>query len=409
MFTNIPNIRHLRVFIEVAKAGGISQASSRVFLSQPAMTQAIAKLEKMLDVKLFDRQTSGMYLTDAGKLWMLRVERAFDYLIQGFSEIQAHPVSRRLNQGEQALSQITTTQLKALVAVSDAQNFSVAGRALGVSQSSLHRACRDLESVLGVALFEKTSLGIASTKFAKSLTKNVKLSVSELHQGLQELSGLGDRQEVGRLRIGSMPLARTSLMPSVINQFSRDFPGITLELVDGPYEDLLTHLLQGDLDILVGALRFPPPTDELTQEELISPPLAVVGRKGHPAIARNDLTPTVLMGYGWVVPRSRAPTRQLFEDLIVAKSDIEVSSLIETSSQVLIRELLMGSDRLTLISRHQVEYELMSGALEVIPFELSHTRRPIGITHRTNWQPTSAQQKIIDMFRYAASLYSEDE
>ncbi|MBZ0214965.1 MAG: LysR family transcriptional regulator, partial [Fimbriimonadaceae bacterium] len=49
-----PNLRHLRAFREVAACRSISQASRRVHLSQPAITQAIAKLEDALGLALFD-------------------------------------------------------------------------------------------------------------------------------------------------------------------------------------------------------------------------------------------------------------------------------------------------------------------------------------------------------------------
>ncbi|NRP28102.1 HTH-type transcriptional activator CmpR [Marinobacterium sp. xm-d-420] len=403
MFKNLPNIRHLRVFIEVSNAGGISLAAERVFLSQPAMTQAIAKLERLLGVKLFERQSSGMYLTEAGGVWEARVNSAFAILRLGLADALSSMSNRRMETIERIMTQLTTTQLKALVAVTDAQNYSVAGRNLGVSQSSLHRSARELESLMGLSLFEKTSTGIAATRAAKVFSKSTKLAISEIHQGLQELSGLGDGREVGRMRIGSMPLARTSLLPKAINEFTKAYPGITLELVDGPYEDLLAHILQGDVDLLVGALRFPIPTSDIVQEELIAPPLAIVARKGHPALNIDQITREDLLNYGWVIPRSGAPTRNLFEELILQGEEREGLSIVETSSHVLIRELLLGGDRLTLISQHQLEFELSKGDLAVLPFEMSGTKRPIGITRRSSWNPTNAQQKFIDLLRLAVS------
>ena len=80
---------------------------------------------------------------------------------------------------------------------------------------------------------------------------------------------------------------------------------------------------------------------------------------------------------------------------------------METSSQILIRELLGGSDRLTLISTHQIEHELRLGLLGVLPFALSHTRRPIGITLRQNWQPTPSQSEFLEMLRDAAGRYAD--
>ena len=80
------NFRHLRAFCEVARQQSIRKASARVYLSQPAITQAIAKLEVSLDVSLFDRRSEGMFVTDPGKLYLARVERALGYIETGSKE-----------------------------------------------------------------------------------------------------------------------------------------------------------------------------------------------------------------------------------------------------------------------------------------------------------------------------------
>ena len=57
--SELPNLRHLRVFQAVARLGSISGASREARVSQPAVTQGIAKLEALLEVALFERRQSG--------------------------------------------------------------------------------------------------------------------------------------------------------------------------------------------------------------------------------------------------------------------------------------------------------------------------------------------------------------
>jgi len=240
----------------------------------------------------------------------------------------------------------------------------IASRNLGVSQPSLHRAARELEQLLAIPLFEKTSTGINTTKACQALARAVKLAFAEVRQGYYEISALRSR-EVGKIVLGSMPLARTSILPEVLNRFSEKHPDIGINVVDAPYTDLLHHLRHGDLDLLVGALRFPPPADDILQEELLAPPLAIVARKNHPLMSSSQLDIATLAEYPWVVPSSGTPTRAFFDSLFVDKGLPTPHRLVETSSQILIRELLGGSDRLTLISTHQIEHELRLGLLGV--------------------------------------------
>ncbi len=403
----IPNLRHLRVFLEVANCKSISKAAPQVYLSQPAITQAIAKLEALLESTLFERHSDGMYPTPAGEVWYNRTKRCMEYVGRGIRDALKNTQARGHANAGQILPLLTTTQLRALVAVTEAQNFSIASRNLGVSQSSLHRAARELEQLLDITLFEKTSTGISTTKAAQALARAAKLGFAEIRQGYAEISALQFR-EVGKIVIGSMPLARTSILPEVINRFSATHPDIGINVVDAPYQDLLFHLRHGDLDLLIGALRFPAPADDIIQEELLSPPLAIVARKGHPLTQARNLELQTLAEYPWVVPRAGAPTRVFFDTLFVAKGIPTPTRLVETSSQILIRELLRGSDRLTLISTHQIEHELRFGLLSVLPYALSHTRRPIGVTLRRNWQATPTQTEFLQMLREAAARHAED-
>ncbi|MEH6473422.1 MAG: LysR family transcriptional regulator [Halopseudomonas sp.] len=407
MASGVPNIRHLRVFVEVVECKSISKASEKVFLSQPAITQAIAKLEGELETSLFDRRSDGMYATESGRAFASRVRRALDMITAGLRD------ATRLggNKGSQLgylLQTLTTTQLRALIAVSEAQNFSIAGRNLGISQSSLHRAARELEGLLEVVLFEKTSIGISSSKAARAMAKASKLAFSEIAQGRDEVNSLHNR-EVGQVVIGSMPLARTSVLPKAIIQFSCQFPDFNIKIDDGPYDDLLYHLRQGDIDLLIGALRFPPPSDDVLQEELFSSPVAIVARPGHPLCGMEKVDISALQQYPWVVPRPGAPTRAIFETLFAEAGVDAPKRLVETGSQILIRSLLLGSDRLTMISEHQIQNELDTGVLNTVSYEMAHTFRPIGITVRGGWKPTNTQLSFVEMVRGGEQVVDPDD
>ncbi|MBJ7539208.1 LysR family transcriptional regulator [Marinomonas transparens] len=393
----IPNLRHLRVFLAVTELKSITRASETIFLSQPAITQAIAKLEGQLGTLLFKRHSDGMYPTTSGEAWQKRVSRAIDHLHLATLDVVKDNVPKEFPP-KNLLALISTTQLKALIAVCEAQNFSIASRNLGVSQSSVHRAARDLERLLGVTLFEKSSLGIRATKAAQTLAKATKLAFSELRQGLYEINAL-QFKDVSTIAIGSMPLARTTILPKSILRFNDRHPDVNVNVTDGPYGDLLHHLRQGDIDMILGALRQPSPADDVIQEELWSPPLSIVARDGHPLMAKENISAQDLAQYAWAVPSQGTPTRQAFEAIFHDAQMSLPTRLVESSSQILVRELLLESDRLTLISAHQVEREININLLKVINFPLEHTRRPIGLCVRKSWLPTVTQSHFLSLLR----------
>jgi len=394
---DLPNIRHLRAFCEVARRGSISQAAEHVHLSQPAITQAIAKLEEEVGASLFDRRPDGMAVSSVGALFQDRVERALERLRAGTREairIGGRKGVRGFSDFDQLL---TAAQVRALTAVADAGNFSLAARNVGISQPTIHRAARDLERLSGLSLFTRTPVGIVLTPAAKALVQHVKLALAELGQGFAEV---GERLGVdsGRIVVGSMPLSRTFILPSAINALVRERPDVQIDVIDGPYNDLLHGLRHGDIDVLIGALRDPLPIDDVVQEPLFEDPLAVVARAFHPLIRKPGLTLDDLAGCQWVVPRRGTPTRARFETLFAGRTP---RGLIETSSQILVRGLLLDSDRLTLISAHQIRHEHELGLLMILPVNLVGTERTIGLTMRRGWRPTATQARFLDLLRAA--------
>lgn len=408
MKDNIQNIRHLRAFITIVECKSISKATEIVFLSQPAITQAISKLEAALDTKLFERKSTGMYVTESGSILAARVNRALNILQEGLQETLKYGSGQKELTTHSLLSLVTTTQLRALIAISATNSFSSAGRQTGVSQSSLHRSGRDLESMLRVTLFEKTSLGITPTKAALALTKAAKLAFSEINQARGEISSMNNI-EIGQLIIGSMPLARTSILPNTIIDFTTLHPDFNFSIFDGPYDDLLSHLRFADIDVLIGALRFPPPSDEVVQEELFSSSVVVIARHDHPYANDKQLDINKMARGSWVIPSTGAPTRKIFDNLFVEAKVEAPHRIVESNSHIVMRALLTGSDRMTMISEHQVKQELESGILTIIPFKVHHAHRPIGITTRRDWKPTPTQRAFLEILKQRGYDLAVDE
>ncbi|MDO4296030.1 MAG: LysR family transcriptional regulator [bacterium] len=82
------NLSQYRIFYEVAKTRNISKAAKELFISQPAISKSISKLEDNLGVSLFTRNSRGVQLTQEGELLFEHSKTAFEALSLGEQELK---------------------------------------------------------------------------------------------------------------------------------------------------------------------------------------------------------------------------------------------------------------------------------------------------------------------------------
>ncbi len=398
MQTDFPNIRHMRVFLEAARTGSVSLAAEGCNLSQPAATQAISRLETNLGASLLLRRRGRFVLTPSGNAFKTRAVAALKHLYDGARA--ARRAGGLAARGQATFDHvITAAQLRNLIAIANHGSFTVAAHSLNVSQPTVHRAARNLEAIAGVALFTARPFGVALTPAAEALVLGAKLALSEIKQGVAEI-GRELGEDSGTFVLGSLPLARSSIVPKAIHATVDTTTGFQVRVVDGRYSELLRSLREGDLDCLIGALRFPPPSDDVEQETLFQDALAVVAHPRHPLAQKETVSLEDTMAYPWVAPPKETPAgTYLFETLKIG-SRPQTPVRVVSSSMVTLRGILAQGDYVSIVSCHQIGVEEVQGTIKPLDVPLKGHIREIGLTYRKTWRPTAMQAQFIDYLRH---------
>lgn len=381
-----PNLRHLRLALAVAEGGSASYAAHKLRISQPAVTQALAGLERDFGQTLFLRQSQGLAPNEAGQRLIRRLERAFGHLDPALLAL-----------APRLILTVTAAQLRALSAVAEAGSVTLAARHLGLAQPTVQRAVSQIEHESGRPLFERTARGLRPLRLTLDLARAARLAFAEVEQARGDLAALtgGDGD---RVAVGAMPLSRAAILGPALSRLHALFPQVPVRVIDGPYPDLLAALLRGEAHVLIGALRLPPPSEDVEQIELFQDRLVIAHRPGHPLAGQSpDLA--ALAPYPWVVGAPGAPSRDHFERLFGPAAG---QGAIETGSVILVREVLLSSDALGLVSERQIAPELARGTLAVLPVRPEGTERAIGLTLRRDFLPTPAQAALIEILKDAA-------
>jgi LysR family transcriptional regulator, regulator for genes of the gallate degradation pathway len=388
------NLRHLRAMATVARSGTLIAAAEKVGISQPALTAAIAGLEKRL-VPLFVRTRTGMRPNEAALILTVRVEEAFFHFGAGLRSGQRQ---RGFTEPERL---VTTSQLRALLALADEGSFVGAASATGLSQPAIHRSVRDIERLTGVPLIERRGRRVALTQAGRKATRGFRLGLGALRAALVELSALGGEPAPDRIAVGAMPLCRARLLPGAIAALLSDRPDAHVTVIEGAHRELIEQLRDGQIDMAIGALRNPSPGADLQQEPLLVDRLAIVGRGGHPLAGSRRPSRAELARYRWLIGLPGSPLRNHWEELF--RDGPLPAAPIDCGSVMVLRGMLMAGDYLTLLSPEQVGVELRTGMLALVGPSLDDHVRTIGITRRADWRPTPAQERFIAGLRQEGS------
>ncbi|HUO22339.1 MAG TPA: LysR family transcriptional regulator [Caulobacteraceae bacterium] len=384
------SLRHLKLFESVARLSSVRRASEECHLSQPAVTQAIAKLEEQIGLTLLERRASGSYLNDCGKIFQRRIQRLFAQIEEALEELGA-PI------GPTPIpiiaSRITRSQIRSLIAIVENGSFGQAARALQVSQASLHRAARDLEQNLRKTLYHRTAFGIMATPPAAEFARKLKLAAREIESGIEELEAATGNFG-SQMVIGAMPLAGSVMLASVLNEFITSSPSANVRIASSNADEILRNLRAGDVDFVIGLVGDPPAPD-LVSEAVVETPYVVVARQGHPLLQKSAATLEDLAAYDWVIGTPGSNRRQRFDKLFADRA--RPMARVETSSMATIRLLLSNSDRLTLLTSYELKYA--ADMLKPVPFGALHPAPSVGLIMRENWLPTPLQAKFLELFR----------
>ena len=387
------NLRHLHALRHVAEHGSMTSASVAAGMSQPALTQGLARMERTLGVTLFERRPEGARFTDAGRVLAERAQAAIDHL-----EAAARDAFRGGSRGfARPVGLMTSTQLRAFLSVADAGSFVGASAETGLSEPALHRAVRDLEQICGTALAERRGRGIQFTAPGRRLARGVRLAAAELIAARIELDPQG--REVAQIVVGTMPLARARVLPKAIAGFVRADRKIPVKVIEGSWRELVEPLRDGVIDMMIGAMRAEI-TDDLAQEPLFEDELAIVARAGHP-LASGPPSLGELASFDWIVSAPGTPLREHWDHMFAGRAP--PSCMVECGSTMVIRGVLEDSDLLTLLSPDQVTMELAANSLIVISGPPSGVVRRVGLVTRAGWRPTAAQASFIDYLKEAAT------
>lgn len=380
--------------LAVADTGTSYKAAERVGATQPGITMAISALEAELGAALFDRTPRGMALTAIGREFAGNVHDALTHLDRLEAQLKARPGGRSIMGGLRRV--LSETHMQAFLALCEQGTYTGAAQYLGVSQPAISRSLRDLETIFGFELWRRQGATGEPTVEGRQVARAGGVCLREIEMAIENVHEAVGRQD-GRLRIGALPLSCSQWVPESLIRTLRTFPDARVRIIDGPYNEQLSALHHGHIDIIVGALRPQSRDKSIVQAPIFNDPLAIVVRPGHPMLERTglDTDKAWLAEQTWILPARGTPGHIRFLAYLAALGLPEPQHVLECGSLAATRALLLSSDFAAPLSLRQIKHEFQLGALAMAVNELPHSHRSIGITYRQGFKPTRIYQTFM--------------
>lgn len=275
--------------------------------------------------------------------------------------------------------------------LASARTIGQAAESMHVTQPVVTRALREVEAILGVPLFERGARGITPTTFGVAFTEHARAVLAHLRVTADHIAELADA-DTGTVVAGTHLAGSNLLLPLAIERLKRDRPRVTVIVREASPASLVTELLAGRLDLVIGRLAMPDDSARLRQQTLYLEPVRLAARAGHPE-SRTPATLADLTGYPWVLPIAETALRRELEAVFRHAGLALPANRVECTSFLTMRHLLLNGDAIAVVP--ELVFRDDPG-LCLLSAELPSVSSSVGLTQPSSRPPSPAASALID-------------
>ena len=150
---------------------------------------------------------------------------------------------------------ISHQQIKYVLSAAKYRNFKKAADACYVSPSTLSNGIVQLEKILNIQVFERDNKKVLITKKGEQILEKlraIKLQYDDLEKISNTLSGQGTNE----ISVGIIPTIGPYLLPIVLPQLSKNYPDISLNIIEGKSDEIIDKVREGEIDMAIIALPY---------------------------------------------------------------------------------------------------------------------------------------------------------
>lgn len=205
---------------------------------------------------------------------------------------------------------LSSRDLRAVVALMDECNFTRAAERVHLSQSAFSTLIQNVEESLGARLFDRTTRNVVLTPEGRLLEPSARRVLADLEGMVSDFRDHAQRRK-GRVAVAALPSIAAGWLPSVLAEFRSTYPGIELALHDALSEQCLGLLRTRQVDLALAATG--EPEADLAAEALCEDEFHLICPRGHPLAKLPQVRPRDLVAWPFVHMSRHSSVRQHLE------------------------------------------------------------------------------------------------
>ncbi len=272
---------------------------------------------------------------------------------------------------------ISLRQLTVFQAVAHHLSYTRAAEQLNLSQPAVSSHIKQLESNIGLPLFEQLGKKIFITHPGEELLRYAQDILSQLQEAKQVMEDLKGKG-CGRLTI-SVATTANYFAPRLLAIFNQRCADTQVRLDVTNRKGLLKHLENNDVDIVI--MGQPPEELELVAEAFMENPLVMIAPPEHPFAQRPHIPLTELEHHTFLV-RERGSGTRIAMERHFAEQGISLSTGMEMNTDEAIKQGVQAGLGLGIVSRHSLDMELAMQKLVILSVDSFPLMRYWHVVHR---------------------------
>jgi DNA-binding transcriptional LysR family regulator len=259
-------------------------------------------------------------------------------------------------------------------------NISRASAELRISQPAVSKQIAELERSLGVQLIDRLPRGCRLTEAGTILAEYARRwrgLEDEAGRAIEEFRGI----KRGRLAIGASMTIGAYLVPKVLAEFNRRFPGMELSLQIANTSNIQRQLLDCSIELALTEGHME--AEELVTERFSEDELVTIAKAKHPLLAKRGVTIRDVVREPFIMREEGSGTRAVVEHAL-RKKGLKIKPILSLSSPEAIKSAVACGLGVAIVSRLIVKAEVDSGQIAVVPVRDFSIQRPLHLQRLRN-------------------------